>query len=442
MYSEAVSLLNVFKKNQDTCINLLNQIKSNEANVKIAVNPNSEVGKILKMAKLTLNDLAAIQLLRPFVQDNIDRIVGNFYGNLAYESSLIKIIEDNSTIERLKKTLSQHIIQLFSGKIDDDFVKQRHIIAHVHVRIGLQPKWYMLAFADLANSLYEIVLENTTNKDEYAVFSGAVSKVLSVEQVIVLEAYEKENERIKQESDLAKEAVQNQVKETAENLAAISEQSSASLQQVSVQSGQMVAFAQAGSMSAQATEQKSLDAQQRLMEQMKVMKNVEKYMSQVNEQLEMLKGTSAKIQNVTMIVSSIADQTNLLALNAAIEAARAGEHGKGFAVVADEVRKLAEQTKSSLENVSKLISETNEGIEGVYLSMGQANTLVTSGVEGINELDQFFDQVINSMGDIKNGSIQIEKELQSLVTVMEEITDGVSSVATSTDNLTEIAKQM
>lgn len=74
--------------------------------------------------------------------------------------------------------------------------------------------------------------------------------------------------------------------------------------------------------------------------------------------------------------------------------------------------------------------------------MGQANTLVTSGVEDINELDQFFDQVIYSMGDIKNGSIQIEKELQSLVTVMEEITEGVSTVATSTDNLTEIANQM
>jgi heam-based aerotactic trancducer len=442
MYSEAVPLLNVFKKNQDTRINLLHQMKSNEVNVKISVNPNSEVAKILKMAKFSLDDLAAIQILRPFVQNNIDRIVENFYANLAYESSLIKIIEDNSTIERLKKTLNQHIIQLFSGKIDDDFVKQRHIIAHVHVRIGLQPKWYMLAFADLANSLYEIVLENTTNKDEYAVFSNAVSKILSVEQVIVLEAYEKENERIKQEADLAKEAVQNQVKETAENLAAISEQSSASLQQVSVQSGQMVAFAQAGSMSAQATEQKSLDAQQRLMEQMKVMKNMEKYMTEVNEQLEILKGTSAKIQDVTSIVSSIADQTNLLALNAAIEAARAGEHGKGFAVVADEVRKLAEQTKTSLENVSRLISETNEGIEGVYLSMGQANTLVTSGVEGINELDQFFDQVIYSMGDIKNGSIQIEKELQSLVTVMEEITEGVSTVATSTDNLTEIANQM
>lgn len=435
-------MLNIFKNNQDTRVNLLHQIELNEANVRIAVNSTSDVSKILKMTKFTTYDLSAIQLLKPYVQNKIDQIVGNFYSNLAYESSLIKIIEDHSTIERLKKTLTHHIIQLFSGSIDDDFVKQRHIIAHVHVRIGLQPKWYMLAFADLANSLYEIVLENTTNKDEYAVFSSAVSKILAVEQVIVLEAYEKESERIEQEADLAKEAVQNQVKETAENLAAISEQSSASLQQVSVQSGQMVAFAQSGSMSAQATEQKSLDAQQRLMEQMKVMKNMEKYMSEVNEQLEMLKGTSAKIQEVTKIVSSIADQTNLLALNAAIEAARAGEHGKGFAVVADEVRKLAEQTKSSLENVSRLISETNEGIEGVYLSMGQANTLVTSGVEGINQLDQFFDQVIYSMGDIKNGSIQIEKELQSLVTVMEEITDGVSTVATSTDNLTEIAKQM
>lgn len=175
MYSEAVPLLNVFKKNQDTRINLLHQMKSNEVNVKISVNPNSEVAKILKMAKFSLDDLAAIQLLRPFVQNNIDRIVENFYANLAYESSLIKIIEDNSTIERLKKTLSQHIIQLFSGKIDDDFVKQRHIIAHVHVRIGLQPKWYMLAFADLANSLYEIVLENT-RRDRRSISNNGASE--------------------------------------------------------------------------------------------------------------------------------------------------------------------------------------------------------------------------------------------------------------------------
>jgi len=437
-----LSLLQLFKKSTNDLKNLIDQIKRNEKNVAITVKPNSDVATILQMTKLTIYDLSAIQLLQPYVKENIDKIVQNFYSNLAFESSLMKIIQENSTIERLEKTLSQHLVNLFSGKIDEDFVKQRHIIAHVHVRIGLQPKWYMLAFADLTNSLNEIVLANTTSKEEYAVFSNAVSKILSLEQVIVLEAYDKENERVKQEAQKAKGEVQKEVRETAEELAAIAEQARAFLQQVSAQSVQVVSFAQAGSMSAQETEQQSLDAQQRLNEQMEAMKKIEICMNEVNEQIETLKVTSAKIQDVTGIVSSIADQTNLLALNAAIEAARAGEYGRGFAVVADEVRKLAEQTKSSLDNVSTLISETNKGIAGVNQSVAQANILVSNGVEGINQLDQFFDQVIKSMGQIKKGSIQIDNELQSLVTVIKEITDGVSTIATSTNNLNEIVKQM
>nr|WP_325048701.1 protoglobin domain-containing protein [Peribacillus glennii] len=77
-------------------------------------------------------------------KENIDGIVENFYSNLAHEPSLTKIIEDHSSVDRLKKTLTHHLVQLFSGRIDEGFVKQRQIIAHVHVRIGLQPKWYML----------------------------------------------------------------------------------------------------------------------------------------------------------------------------------------------------------------------------------------------------------------------------------------------------------
>lgn len=133
--------------------NLLNEIKLNERNVEITLKSNSDIIKILKMASFTTYDLSAIQLLQPYVKQNIEKIVENFYSNLAHESSLIKIIQDNSSVDRLKKTLTNHLIQLFSGKIDSDFVKHRHIIAHVHVRIGLQPKWYMLAFEDLTNSV-------------------------------------------------------------------------------------------------------------------------------------------------------------------------------------------------------------------------------------------------------------------------------------------------
>ena len=164
------------------------------------------------------------------------------------------------------------------------------------------------------------------------------------------------------------------------------------------------------------------------------METIHDTFTETTQMMRTMEQHSNNIQNITGLITDIADQTNLLALNAAIEAARAGEHGKGFAVVADEVRKLAEQSKNSATEIGNMVQQIQQTSSQATKTIVDGGAIVDVGMEKTTES-------LNSFKNIESGIGEVVFRVESVSAAVEEIQAMSGSVTDSVGHVQQLATQ-
>lgn len=313
---------------------------------------------------ITEEDLTILNEHEALFNEVADEVVDRLYKKILSVPELRELIEKHSTLERLVQTQKQYFLSMTAGKLDENYINNRLHVGRVHSLIGLTSEWYLgtyMVYLDITTQVFKERVPNSWLQVIYA-----LTKMFNFDSQLVLEAYEMvEKNKI------------HELVEDREQMLSIVNKSIQDLVSMMVElnsSSQLVAE----------TATHTADLQE-----------------QAGKQVSVLNEKVQEIEKMGSLIHEISEQTHLLGLNAAIEAARAGEEGRGFGVVADEIRKLAGHSKQSLDRIRENLREISVTLQQVQTQMMETTKYAREQAASSQELASFVQMIENVASELE-----------------------------------------
>lgn len=453
------------------------------------------VAKKLAFFNIAADDVARFPRIASALRQHAPPALDALYDKIAATPETAKFFSSRDTMRHAREKQVDHWAGMFSGSVEKAYFDSAEKIGNVHARIGLEPGWYIGAYAAVLENIINAMFARPMaffQRRKVASSVGSMIKMALLDMEVALSTYFKAEEsariavidevsaalRAMAEGDFATKApdlpaafaelqkhldgmrVQvsgvltnvaetsgsvdvgaKQIRQASDDLARRTEQQAASLEEASAA---MTTLASNVRTAADDAAHMHGSVQQAHGEAMKGGEVVGEAVSAMND----IHHSAQEIGKIISVIDGIAFQTNLLALNAGVEAARAGDAGRGFAVVATEVRALAQRTADAARDIKTLISDSSTQVErGVNLvgQTGDTFAVIVEQVGHVAELASSIARMANeqagSIGQVRETVREMDTMTQQNAAMVEEATAAARSLAGEADRLATLVSR-
>ena len=392
-----------------------------------------------KMNKLIIEIYNEINLMNKAKsdEDSASGIVKEYINSINSMASNLMVSASKSIVE----TSNRIFVLIFISMIVGSFVALA-IVLFMIIDIVRPLNKFIFLIKNLTEGDGDLTKRvDAKTKDEFGLLAGYINTFISNVQHIIKEVQQVSHEVTSGSNQLASVAEElqstfsSQTDQMADismnmiNLSSLSEQVSSSLTQSSSRLQNTTSLTQDGAVSLASIRRE--------------MKLISENTNNLAKTITTLAESSEDIGRILTVINDIADQTNLLALNAAIEAARAGEAGRGFAVVADEVRKLAERTSTATNEISTIITSFQQESVSAAKNMETTSKSIDSGSNKVEKTLSGFKDVVEGINNANNDIVNITTMVDEQNTSIQDVTSNASSInagiSESNAAITEVA---